>query len=505
MKHLLLSLLLLTVFSFSVIAQTPQYFNTNTGTSLNAFPFNIAAGKKIQWLIAPGELNQPSPIPMSNITKLYFYMGGNGTNTFTSLTIKLGMTTLTSLPTGVSYTGQMDTVYYRSSVALTSTSSSWMSITLDKPFFYDNTKSLIIDVSQCGCSVSGMNVRQSLLTSTIRRNNINHNGSCAFSYASQDGSIINFGVDVNLSFPNRSVVFSSPGSTSNYIAIPHNPAMVGFQTITIEAWVKLGSSSINNAILNKGAGAYDYQFGVNSSTTGKAYLRTQNTVVYSDFTVPTGVWTHLAVTSNGNTVTFYMNGMTTSSVLSNSIPGTSSGELRIGRGDIDPFVGKIDEVRLWNTERTWTEINLNICNKWVSNSAYGILGKWHLDGNFIDSVFGFNGSAMGSVAFDTAVNCMMTGVKNILTEIPDKFQLYQNFPNPFNPNTTIKFSIPKDSYVELVLYDISGRGVSTLVSDPYKAGTYSVDFNASNLASGVYFYKLLAGNFSMTRKMILVK
>jgi hypothetical protein len=89
--------------------------------------------------------------------------------------------------------------------------------------------------------------------------------------------------------------------------------------------------------------------------------------------------------------------------------------------------------------------------------------------------------------------------------IPSKFDLAQNYPNPFNPSTVIKFSIPVTGMVKLAIYDITGREVSTLVNEVKQAGNFLVEFNASNLSSGVYFYKLTSGDFTSIKKMMLVK
>lgn len=97
------------------------------------------------------------------------------------------------------------------------------------------------------------------------------------------------------------------------------------------------------------------------------------------------------------------------------------------------------------------------------------------------------------------------GIQQIGNEVPQGFKLEQNFPNPFNPNTNIKFEIPKASHVKLAVYDISGREAASLVNNELAAGIYSVDFNASHLSSGVYFYTLSNGGFADTKKMILVK
>jgi hypothetical protein len=99
----------------------------------------------------------------------------------------------------------------------------------------------------------------------------------------------------------------------------------------------------------------------------------------------------------------------------------------------------------------------------------------------------------------------ITGVAQTNSTIPRRFELYQNFPNPFNPSTTIKYDLPKESRVKIVVYDILGREVARLVDEMKKAGSYQVVWEANRLASGVYFYRLQAGNFCETKKLILMK
>ena len=88
---------------------------------------------------------------------------------------------------------------------------------------------------------------------------------------------------------------------------------------------------------------------------------------------------------------------------------------------------------------------------------------------------------------------------------PVMFRLYQNYPNPFNPTTQISYQLPKNSFVHLVVYNSLGQEVAVLVNQLQSTGQYSVEFNAANLPSGVYIYKLQAGEFSATQKMILAK
>jgi hypothetical protein len=89
--------------------------------------------------------------------------------------------------------------------------------------------------------------------------------------------------------------------------------------------------------------------------------------------------------------------------------------------------------------------------------------------------------------------------------LPESFQLYQNFPNPFNPSTTIKFDINQTSEIKLLIYDINGKLVSNLVDEKLNPGKYSVFFNKKDLPSGTYFYKLENQNSSIVRKLLLLK
>ena len=88
---------------------------------------------------------------------------------------------------------------------------------------------------------------------------------------------------------------------------------------------------------------------------------------------------------------------------------------------------------------------------------------------------------------------------------PLTYNLEQNYPNPFNPTTTITYSIKEKVLVSLSVFDILGKEVKTLVNEEQEAGVYRLEFNASNLASGIYFYTLNAGEFLSTKKMILIR
>ena len=90
-------------------------------------------------------------------------------------------------------------------------------------------------------------------------------------------------------------------------------------------------------------------------------------------------------------------------------------------------------------------------------------------------------------------------------QIVNEYELFQNYPNPFNPNTKINFALPKQGFVTLKIFDITGREIRTLVNEVKQAGYYTVDFNASHLSSGVYFYKIQSGDYSSVKRMVLIK
>ncbi len=97
------------------------------------------------------------------------------------------------------------------------------------------------------------------------------------------------------------------------------------------------------------------------------------------------------------------------------------------------------------------------------------------------------------------------GIQNISSDVPKSYKLAQNYPNPFNPVTNIAFDLPKSSFAVLKIYDMLGREVAMLVNEKLNAGIYKVDFNASALSSGTYFYSLTTADFSSTKKLTVIK
>ncbi len=156
----------------------------------------------------------------------------------------------------------------------------------------------------------------------------------------------------------------------------------------------------------------------------------------------------------------------------------------------------------------------NITNTPAVHEKYSQMSAW---GYMVDAttfrvdmmytIFG-NGDtddlAEAELWYLSGVTFQVSSVDDPVTS-PVKFDLKQNYPNPFNPSTTIKFTLPERNLVTLKVYDMLGREISTLVNEVKDAGTHTIKFNANNLPSGMYLYTITAGNYSATKKMMLVK
>lgn len=190
------------------------------------------------------------------------------------------------------------------------------------------------------------------------------------------------------------------------------------------------------------------------------------------------------------------------------------------------FDGNNWEVYNTNNSDIWS--NLITCividnknNKWIGTKESGLV---KFDGNnwthFYTENSGIPDYRINSVSFDKFGNIWVatmngfcvyneSGVvevdEEINTEFPNNFILDQNYPNPFNPSTTINFQTPKNSYANLSIYNILGQKVETLVNDYVTAGSHSVNWDAANMPSGIYVYRLEVGSFSVSKKMVLIK
>jgi Concanavalin A-like lectin/glucanases superfamily/Secretion system C-terminal sorting domain len=261
---------------------------------------------------------------------------------------------------------------------------------------------------------------------------------------------------------------SGTGLTTGKITTGWNTNL-GTSSWTISMWLTIPTTSSGSAY---------YLFGDAGSGSFRCF---HNGVALPDNLVLRGGFTDITVTGIGpapTVVTFvydsaaaqvraYKNGVLATTVAQTLNIVTGTGFHVGGYGTSTSFVGKMDEFRMYRRALTPAQIT----------------AQWNSD--------------LGG--------CGLLGINPAGTEIPSLYKLEQNYPNPFNPVTNIKFSIPDRQFVTLKIFDVLGRHVGTLVKENMAAGNYVVDFDASRLSSGVYFYQLEAGSFFETKKMLLVK
>jgi hypothetical protein len=163
------------------------------------------------------------------------------------------------------------------------------------------------------------------------------------------------------------------------------------------------------------------------------------------------------------------------------------------------FTGTITESgQIALAETSWIALNWSGQN-WGLNSYRGMLSAGG------DSIYGKGTTDTVSMSQTLVLVKMMTSVDPARGELPNQFFLQQNYPNPFNPSTTIRYGLPHKSQVSLTVYNTLGQIVSRLVSGEQEAGYHEVRFDASGLSSGVYFYRLSAGTYVETRKLLLIR
>ncbi len=138
------------------------------------------------------------------------------------------------------------------------------------------------------------------------------------------------------------------------------------------------------------------------------------------------------------------------------------------------------------------------------SQATTIDGVLHLKAGIFDNTIPFTLGPNGAISYEGG-GLKVTAVKSVVSTVPKQFSLDQNFPNPFNPTTEIRFGIPVSGFVTLKVYDVLGRQVATLVNERKTPGVYEVTFDGSSLASGLYFYQVRSGKYVSTKRMMLIK
>jgi hypothetical protein len=151
---------------------------------------------------------------------------------------------------------------------------------------------------------------------------------------------------------------------------------------------------------------------------------------------------------------------------------------------------------------TLGKVRFNVVGTLVTDSI-----KFRVNPPFTSALTTVNDSTVALVNNSTfnIINPTLTGTGSNVSELPKEFKLYENYPNPFNPTTTIKYDIANNSFVKLVVYDLSGKEVETIVSSNLQAGRYEATWSGSNYASGVYFARIEAGSYKHIIKMLMIK
>ena len=599
-------LVLLLALTVNIFSQ-PQYYNFTGGSGNNAFPFNTlpASGKTIQTLYLPGAFGQPTPAPNGNIIKFYVQAVSSVNVTYTQLTIKMGLTTDTDLPTGAWYTGPMTTVFDQSNYNMVTTADQFIGIILATPFAYDNTKSLVVEITQCGYSGTGFGVRNTGLSGVKRHAGPLSATNCPHPYGNSSAITTHTGLDIAPPSVPCSYSWSSQTSgTTNLLqavwAPSENVCWVAGASATVRkttnggaTWVdgnpnpgvisgdiyNIYASDENNALLTSSPGATFIYRTTNGGTnwtqvftqaggfidgivmsnasTGYCYgdpvgarwslwktvnggatwdstgmylpqagseagwnnsmcvignniwFGTNNTRVYhSSNGGATGSWVTGVTTGNVSTYgvwfTSATNGMCVGTIAQVTTDGgttwTNAGTVG-GAGNMTSVGG--NGTNFWLTRGTNTYGTTDFGATWTGAGYTGTQALW---GTNITTgspcLAGWSVGATGTVVSLTGVP---VGISNNNNQIPSAYKLEQNYPNPFNPTTNITYALPVSGNVELKIYDLLGREVTTLVNTFVNAGTHVVPFDASALSSGVYLYKITSGSFIDSKKMVLIK
>jgi endo-beta-N-acetylglucosaminidase D len=312
-----------------------------------------------------------------------------------------------------------------------------------------------------------------------------------------------------------------------------NSLQITGNKITLEAWINVTefkSQPFAGSVIVKDQGGIDAGYMIRCGGNGIINFNL-GTGSWQEINSPANstqlnTWQHVAATYDGTNMKIYVDGILAAE---DNRPGLNisnavNSNLLIGESPGFPdrvFNGKIDEVRIWNIARTQAQIqstmNTVLTPEYYSSPDSGLVGYWRLDegaGQTAEDLSFFTNNAILGTSINPDPSDPLWVESNILVQvenntiqnsIPDHFSLLQNYPNPFNPSTSIKFSIPKESNVRLEILNILGEQIELLVNETKTAGTYGAVWNAINMSSGIYFYRLQAGNFVETKKMVLIK
>jgi len=480
LKKALTLFVLLFVLSSIAFSQTPQYYNFNTAGTGNTIPFGSTgvSGYRSQWLLMPNAYNQPTPVPSGNrITKLYIRgAASSGPIICSNLKIRLGQTADTTFSTSA-YTGVLDSVYFKVSDTVTTNSSGYAVFTLQTPYLYNPSMSLVIEISHCGFTGTGFSVYQYTALPN-KRTNSPGTTSCVFTYSSTDARTIHSGVDVA---PASVFYYNYNNGTVNN-SFPLNIANGKMSQTVIPAgtFINPSPAPFGNILKLHFRIAATYPLGPATYSTFKIMLQHVTSEFVTTGSFITGAW---------DTV-FKRDTITLQAAVNTWLEFTLD----------HPFTYNPAQplaISMEHCGATGTTTGYSLCyttstgNRRIYSSTTGCPHVY---------------SGVSTNIINTGINLVsLTGGVTPASQIPGEYKLGQNYPNPFNPVTKISFDLPKSGPVTLKIYDVVGREMITLVNEVKNAGSYIVDFDGSSFPSGTYFYRLESGGFVSTKKMILIK
>jgi photosystem II stability/assembly factor-like uncharacterized protein len=247
----------------------------------------------------------------------------------------------------------------------------------------------------------------------------------------------------------------------------------------VTGWTAFGKYWYNGGILKTTNGGINWnlQFTSNNSAVKNLYFVNEN-IGYA-----VGEFSGILKTTNGGVNWYFAN---------NGLSGITSMQFfDVNRGWFVGYSGNLGVI----AKTTNGGINYEILPTRTNYILYCI--------RFADANTGWIAGENGVILKTT--NGGNVFIKTVSSEIPNNFNLSQNYPNPFNPTTSIKYQVESSKHIKLVVYDILGKEIATLVNEKQSPGVYEVSWNASAFPSGIYFYKLTAGDFSETKKMLMIK
>jgi hypothetical protein len=362
-------------------------------------------------------------------------------------------------------------------------------------------------------------------------------GSNQIFYKRSTDNGTSWGVETKLTYGNTGALCPSVAVSASFVHIVFNQYLNGYSQICYKRSTDGGTSwGADTWLTNNSPGTFSPSVAVNGTLVQVAWSdsRDGNFEIYHKRSTDSGAnWgadtrlTNTTATSYMPTVAIaaslvqvvwqeYINGKWQLNHIRSTDGGTSWGTIsQLTNSTGSSFLSNL-AVSASIVHLVWSDIrdlNYEIYYKRSTNSGI----SWGADTRLTNDT---NSSLNPSVAISGSVVHVVwrgigvyykrnptgnVGIQNISTEIPSKYSLGQNYPNPFNSTSNLKFQIANFVNAKIVVYDIQGREVQTLVNETLQPGTYETTFDGSNLSSGIYFYKLIAGDFTETKRLTLLK